>query len=146
MADTLSYIARLIQEWTNANTRYHVHRTERQCLNGPFARAGTSLQFGVCWNRRQSKAPTAQLILVADRARDCKTGAGKVEYRASEVVGYAAARLPACYAVAHRVFQELSTRLPSFQPQTMLDFGAGPGTAIWAATDVSPLDPSPLTP
>ena len=27
-------------------------------------------------------------------------------------------------------------RLPTFTPQNMLDFGAGPGTAIWAALEV----------
>ena len=61
-------------------------------------------------------------------------------YDEAETVGYAAARLPACYAVAWRVFDELELRLPDFQPKSLLDFGAGPGTAIWAALDVSNLD------
>lgn len=33
--------------------------------------------------------------------------------------------------------EELRVRLPDFRPSRMLDFGAGPGTAIWAATSVS---------
>lgn len=38
---------------------------------------------------------------------------------------------------------ELQIRLPDFRPHNMLDFGAGPGTAIWAASAVwSPALPS----
>ena len=57
-------------------------------------------------------------------------------YDSAESFGYIAARLPGCYAVAWRVFDELALRLPNFNPDSMLDFGAGPGTAIWAASDV----------
>ena len=35
-----------------------------------------------------------------------------------------------------QVMEELRLRRPGFQPTRMLDFGAGPGTAIWAATQV----------
>ncbi len=47
-----------------------------------------------------------------------------------------AARMPACYAAVYKVLEEVSMRLPTFTPQSMLDFGAGPGTAIWAAHEV----------
>lgn len=66
----------------------------------------------------------------------------KVLYDTSQSAGYAAARLPGCYAAAWRIFDEIDLRLPDFEPVSMLDFGAGPGTAIWAATDVS--SPLPL--
>ena len=46
---------------------------------------------------------------------------------------------PGCYAVAQRVFEELASRLPEYRPRSMLDWGAGPGTAIWAALEVCPL-------
>ena len=46
--------------------------------------------------------------------------------------------MPACYAVLYRVFDELHLHLPHFAPKTMLDFGSGPGTAIWAAREVGP--------
>jgi len=52
------------------------------------------------------------------------------------VAAYAAARLPACYAAVARVLDELRLRLPGFTPRSMLDFGAGPGTAVWAAREV----------
>ena len=31
---------------------------------------------------------------------------------------------------------EVAVRLPGFQPKMMLDYGAGPGTAAWAAQEV----------
>lgn len=46
------------------------------------------------------------------------------------------ARLPSCFAASHRIFKELAVRFPGFEPKTLLDFGAGPGTAIWAAQEV----------
>ena len=44
-------------------------------------------------------------------------------------------RMPATYAANRRVFAEIRARYPSFQPRRMLDFGAGPGTSVWAAHD-----------
>ena len=35
-----------------------------------------------------------------------------------------------------QVMEELRLRLPGFAPARMLDFGAGPGTATWAAVAV----------
>lgn len=49
---------------------------------------------------------------------------------------YAATRFPGTFAAIVRVFDELKSRLPDFKPKSMLDFGAGPGTAIWAAQEV----------
>lgn len=46
------------------------------------------------------------------------------------------ARLPSCFAASQRIFKELAVRFPGFEPKTLLDFGAGPGTAIWAAQEV----------
>jgi hypothetical protein len=62
----------------------------------------------------------------------------RLDYSREETLAYAAARLPACYAVSHRVFQELRVRSPGFVPTSILDFGSGPGTAIWAAQEVRP--------
>ena len=59
-------------------------------------------------------------------------------------MGYAASRLPACYAVVWRVLDELNMRMADFQPESMLDFGAGPGTAIWAASEVAPTFSPPI--
>lgn len=56
-----------------------------------------------------------------------------------QALAYAVARLPSCYAAAHRIFKELAVRYPGFEPKTFLDFGAGPGTATWAAQEVCPV-------
>eukprot|EP01103_Thecamoeba_quadrilineata_P002369 TRINITY_DN12335_c0_g1_i1.p1 TRINITY_DN12335_c0_g1~~TRINITY_DN12335_c0_g1_i1.p1 ORF type:complete len:555 (-),score=108.62 TRINITY_DN12335_c0_g1_i1:50-1714(-) len=55
-------------------------------------------------------------------------------YDKAEALSYVALRLPGIYATNIRIFQEISNRFPEFTPRTMLDFGSGPGTSIWAAT------------
>ena len=51
---------------------------------------------------------------------------------------YLVTRLPATYAVILRVFQEIKARVPDIGVETMLDLGAGPGTAMWAAAQMFP--------
>ncbi len=46
---------------------------------------------------------------------------------------YIAARMPATYAAIHTAVTAAAERLPAFAPTTLLDAGAGPGTALWAA-------------
>lgn len=50
---------------------------------------------------------------------------------------YLAVRLPATFAAAHAALQEARARLRSM-PASLLDLGAGPGTAAWAAAQVWP--------
>ncbi len=52
---------------------------------------------------------------------------------ADDVRAYAAARMPATYAALHAALQVTRRRTPDWQPQTMLDVGAGTGAASWAA-------------
>lgn len=52
---------------------------------------------------------------------------------AAERCAYIAARMPATYAVCSYVLQELSRRCPEVEIASILDLGAGPGTASWAA-------------
>lgn len=54
------------------------------------------------------------------------------------VKAYLAARLPATYAAVRSAMQAAADRLPDFSPQSLLDFGSGPGTALWAAADCWP--------
>jgi ribosomal protein RSM22 (predicted rRNA methylase) len=46
---------------------------------------------------------------------------------------YLAARLPATYAAIRVALDAVATVRPEFAPRRLLDFGAGPGTALWAA-------------
>lgn len=49
------------------------------------------------------------------------------------LAAYLATRVPATYAANRRVMAELQRIRPGFAPQSLLDVGAGPGTASWAA-------------
>lgn len=55
----------------------------------------------------------------------------KLTYGPRESVAYAAGVLPSTYAAITNVLNEIATRVTDFRPQSMLDFGTGPGTAIW---------------
>ncbi|KAK1944602.1 Methyltransferase-like protein 17 [Phytophthora citrophthora] len=56
-------------------------------------------------------------------------------YGPAETLAYLAFEMEATYACTHAVFTELQKRLPGFKPKSVLDFGAGPGTASWVAKD-----------
>jgi len=51
---------------------------------------------------------------------------------------YLAARLPATYAAIRAALDAVADVRPAFAPRSLLDFGAGPGTALWAASDCWP--------
>ena len=52
---------------------------------------------------------------------------------AAHRAAYLITRMPATYAVLSRVLREARLRLPQLRIESMLDLGAGPGTAMWAA-------------
>jgi ribosomal protein RSM22 (predicted rRNA methylase) len=51
-----------------------------------------------------------------------------------DALAYALARMPATYAAVAACLTALREARPAFQPACMIDAGAGPGTAAWAAT------------
>ena len=53
-------------------------------------------------------------------------------------LAYATARLPATYAAVRSVFDQMTPALGAAHMTSMLDLGAGPGTASWAARDAYP--------
>jgi ribosomal protein RSM22 (predicted rRNA methylase) len=55
------------------------------------------------------------------------------------VLAYLAVRLPATYAAVRASFAAIAAIRPDFAPVTILDAGAGPGTALWAAADCWPV-------
>lgn len=57
---------------------------------------------------------------------------------AAHRAGYLSTRLPATYAAARAALSEVRRRLPSVEVTDLLDLGAGPGTALWAAANVFP--------
>ncbi|MFU0505153.1 small ribosomal subunit Rsm22 family protein [Pseudaminobacter sp. NGMCC 1.201702] len=48
---------------------------------------------------------------------------------------YLATRLPATYAAVRASLGRVAESRPDFSPRSLLDVGAGPGTALWAARD-----------
>lgn len=57
---------------------------------------------------------------------------------AHDVIAYLLTRLPATFAAVATVLEELRERAPDFRPASVLDAGAGPGTASWAAVEAWP--------
>jgi ribosomal protein RSM22 (predicted rRNA methylase) len=55
-----------------------------------------------------------------------------------DIAAYLTTRLPATYAAMAAVLDAVHERVAQFVPQTVLDAGAGPGTASWAASEVWP--------
>jgi ribosomal protein RSM22 (predicted rRNA methylase) len=86
----------------------------------------------------------AQMLEGVSR-KDLAARAGKLSaaYRAGQssvavasrddALAYLLARAPATFAAAAAVFSRLSEVMPGFAPQSLLDIGAGPGTAAHAA-------------
>jgi ribosomal protein RSM22 (predicted rRNA methylase) len=55
-----------------------------------------------------------------------------------DALAYLAVRLPATYAAVRASFDAVAEARPDFAPTTTLDIGAGPGTALWAASECWP--------
>ncbi|MCC8979866.1 small ribosomal subunit Rsm22 family protein [Bradyrhizobium acaciae] len=53
----------------------------------------------------------------------------------TDALAYAVARMPATYAAVVASLDSLSDIRPDFAPTSLLDVGAGPGTASWAAAE-----------
>jgi ribosomal protein RSM22 (predicted rRNA methylase) len=53
----------------------------------------------------------------------------------TDALAYALARMPATYAAVTASLNALHEIRPDFAPKTLLDIGAGPGTATWAAAE-----------
>jgi ribosomal protein RSM22 (predicted rRNA methylase) len=56
----------------------------------------------------------------------------------ADALAYALARMPATYAALTASLNALCEVRPDFAPKTLLDIGAGPGTATWAAAETFP--------
>src|SRR3984893_2211845 len=61
-------------------------------------------------------------------------GSGAITSEA-DALAYALARMPATYAAVTASLNALREVTPEFAPKSLLDVGAGPGTATWAAAE-----------
>ncbi len=64
-------------------------------------------------------------------------GSGGIRSEA-DALAYALARMPATYAAVTASLNALAEIRPDFAPVSLLDIGAGPGTATWAAAEAFP--------
>jgi ribosomal protein RSM22 (predicted rRNA methylase) len=56
----------------------------------------------------------------------------------ADALAYALARMPATYAAVTASLNALGEIRPDFAPESLLDVGAGPGTATWATAEAWP--------
>ena len=72
----------------------------------------------------------------ASISRTYRDGGGSTAIRTeTDALAYALARMPATYAAVTASLNALRETVPHFAPQNLLDVGAGPGTASWAAAE-----------
>jgi ribosomal protein RSM22 (predicted rRNA methylase) len=57
---------------------------------------------------------------------------------ADDALAYAFTRLPATYAATAAALDAVQDAWPDFAPRALIDAGAGPGTAAWAAAEAFP--------
>jgi ribosomal protein RSM22 (predicted rRNA methylase) len=80
---------------------------------------------------RNDAATRASLI-----SQTYRGGGGSVAIASeADALAYALARMPATYAAVSASLNALRGIRPDFAPASLLDIGAGPGTATWAATE-----------
>ena len=80
-----------------------------------------------------SRSALAQRAASISEAYRSGHGSAQTIQSADDALAYALARLPATFAAAIAVLTALRQAAPHFAPRTLLDVGAGPGTAAWAA-------------
>ncbi|MBR1199539.1 SAM-dependent methyltransferase [Bradyrhizobium sp. AUGA SZCCT0240] len=69
-------------------------------------------------------------------SKNYRDGGGSGTIRSeTDALAYALARMPATYAAVTASLNALGEIRPDFAPKTLLDIGAGPGTASWAAAE-----------
>ena len=61
-----------------------------------------------------------------------------VAHSETEILAYAATRLPATFAAISAVLHEVRDLRPAWRPRTLLDLGAGPGPGLWSAAATWP--------
>ena len=65
-------------------------------------------------------------------------GSSKAIRSEADALAYALARMPATYAAVTASLNALGESRPEFAPTSLIDAGAGPGTATWAAAEAWP--------
>jgi ribosomal protein RSM22 (predicted rRNA methylase) len=89
--------------------------------------------------RLQGVSRNAAAERAAAISKTYRDGGGSAAIKSeTDALAYALARMPATYAADTAVINALADIRPDFAPATLLDIGAGPGTATWAAAAAFP--------
>lgn len=81
-----------------------------------------------------SRNDAAQRSAVISQTYRSGGGSGTIK-TANDALAYALARMPATYAAVAACMEAIGESQPEFAPESLLDIGAGPGTATWAAAE-----------
>jgi ribosomal protein RSM22 (predicted rRNA methylase) len=81
-----------------------------------------------------SRSDAAARAAIISRTYRDGGGSGAIRSEA-DALAYALARMPATYAAVTASLNALAGTMPEFAPKSLLDVGAGPGTASWAAAE-----------
>ncbi len=100
----------------------------------PSLAAGLDALLDV-YDRRRLEAAATRL---SETYRGREEGASRAARTAEDVAAYAAYRAPATFAAVEDVLRRIATQRPDWRPGSVLDVGAGPGIASWAAAAVWP--------
>ncbi len=98
------------------------------------ASTGAALQHKLENVSRAALRTSAQAISERYRAG----GSSDIIRSELDALAYAVARMPATYAAVRAALAWSGEIIPEFAPRSLLDAGAGPGTASWAARDAWP--------
>ena len=79
---------------------------------------------------------TQAAIELSEHYRSQSVAKGMFTITAAHRLAYAAVRMPATFAAAYAVFTCMQQLMPERRLTSLLDLGAGPGTAVWAALNV----------
>ncbi|SAM00979.1 hypothetical protein [Absidia glauca] len=87
-------------------------------------------------NKAKSKSIDTQQQQIQQQPQQQGVEPHILSYGPRESAAYTAGVLPSTYGAITNVLHEVKNRLSNFTPSSLLDFGTGPGTAIWAAQNV----------
>ena len=101
---------------------------------------GLPAWIGAALNRQLEHVSRAALRERAQAASEAYRAGGSSDIIRSDLdaLAYALVRMPATYAAVRACLAQTANALPSFTPMSMLDVGAGPGTASWASLETWP--------
>ncbi len=96
--------------------------------------------IGTVLTQKLEHVSRAALRERAQAASDAYRTGGTSEVIRSDIdaLAYAVVRMPATYAAVRACLAQTVGVIPTFAPESMLDVGAGPGTATWAAIETWP--------